>query len=219
TFIPDSLKGDAYTLLPGDEAWQDRLVPVEDCGGAVTAPDRTRDDGTVVCKNNFVQAKVQTALNPRLMVSFPVTATSTFRLSYSQNVQPVALTQLLTDATTDLSSVNTNWPFGRDVDMPKSVLFEAGYRQVFGGNTVVDVAAYSRNTRNALTYRAVEYTNPVTTAPINLLVLTNADYSLTRGIELDVRRRISDFADLALNYSFLDAKGTGSDPSTYTGLI
>ena len=219
TFIPDSMKGDAYMLMPGDAPWQDRLTPVEDCGGAVTAPDRTRDDGTVVCKNNFVQAKVQTALNPRLMVSFPVTATSTFRLSYSQNVQPVALTQLLTDATTDLSSVNTNWPFGRDVDMPKSVLFEAGYRQVFGGNTVVDVAAYSRNTRNALTYRAVEYTNPVTTAPINLLVLTNADYSLTRGIELDVRRRISDFADLALNYSFLDAKGTGSDPSTYTGLI
>ena len=219
TFIPDSLKGDAWLLEPGDSPWQERLTPVEDCGGAATAADRTRPDGTVVCKNNFVPAKTQTSLNPRLMVSFPVTATSTFRLSYSQNVQPAALTTLLLRAVTDLSSTNTNATFGRDVDLPKSVLFEAGYRQVFGGNTVIDVAAFSRNTRNALTYRAVQYTNPVTNAPINLLVLTNADYSLTRGLELDVRRRISDFADLALNYSFLDAKGTGSDPTTYTGLI
>jgi hypothetical protein len=219
TFIPDSLKGDAYFLEPGTTPWQDRLKPVEDCGGATTAADRTRADGTVVCKNNFLPAKTQTSWSPKLMVSFPVTATSTFRLSYSHNVQPAALTTLLNRATVDLSSTNTNATFGRDVDLPKSVLFEAGYRQVFGGNTVVDVAAYSRNTRNALTYRAVQYTNPVTTAPINLLVLTNADYSLTRGIDLDVRRRISDFADLALNYSFLDAKGTGSDPTTYTGLI
>ena len=220
TFIPDSLKGDAWLLTPGTEPWQDRLTPVQDCGGAATAADRTNPvTGEVVCKNNFVEAKTQTTFSPKLMVSFPVTATSTFRLSYSHNVQPAALTTLLNRAVTDLSSTNTNATFGRDVDLPKSVLFEAGYRQVFGGNTVVDVAAYSRNTRNALTYRAVQYTNPVTSAPVNLLVLTNADYSLTRGIELDVRRRISDFADLALNYSFLDAKGTGSDPFTYTGLI
>ena len=220
TFIPDSLKGDAWLLRPGDEPWQERLEPVVDCGGDATAADRTNPvTGQVVCKNNFVPAKTQTSWSPKLMVSFPVTATSTFRLSYSHNVQPTALTTLLNRAVVDLSSTNTNATFGRDVDLPKSVLFEAGYRQVFGGNTVVDVAAYSRNTRNALTYRAVQYTNPVTNAPINLLVLTNADYSLTRGIEVDVRRRISDFADLALNYSFVDAKGTGSDPTTYTGLI
>ncbi len=66
---------------------EDRLVPLEDCGGAATAPDRTREDGTVVCKPNFVQASTKTSLSPRLGVSFPVTVKSTFRLSYSHNVQ------------------------------------------------------------------------------------------------------------------------------------
>jgi hypothetical protein len=220
TFLPDSLKGDAYILNPGDTPWQERLQLLEDCGGAATASNRLNPvTGQLVCKNNFVPTKTRTVLNPKLAVSFPVTATSTFRLSYGHNVQPTALTTLLNFATTDLSSVNTNWPFGRDVDLPKTVLFEAGYRQVFSGNTVVDVAAYTRNTRNALTYRKVQYTNPVTGAEVFLNVLTNADYSLTRGLDLDVRRRISNVADLTLNYSFLDAKGTGSDPNTYTGLI
>ena len=220
TFIPDSLKADAYVLEPGTAPWQDRLHRVEDCGGAATAANRTNaETGEVICKNNFVEARTQTSFNPRLMVSFPVTSTSTFRLSYGQNVQPAALNLLLNFAAVDLSATNTNATFGRDVDLPKTILFEAGYRQLFGDRTVVDVAAYSRNTRNALTFRSVQYTNPVTQGPTNLLVLTNADYSLTRGVELDVRRRIGEFADIALNYSFLDAKGTGSDPTTYTGLI
>jgi hypothetical protein len=220
TFLPDSLKGDAYVLDPGTTPWQERLRPLEDCGGAATLPDRINPvNGQAVCKNNFVPTKTRTVLNPKLAVSFPVTSTSTFRLSYGHNVQPTALTTLLNFATVDLSSTNTNATFGRDVDLPKTVLFEAGYRQVFGGNLVVDVAAYTRNTRNALTYRKIQYTNPVTGGSTFLNVLTNADYSLTRGIDLDVRRRISNVADVTLNYSFLDAKGTGSDPNTYTGLI
>jgi hypothetical protein len=56
-------------------------------------------------------------------------------------------------------------------------------------------------------------------APTFLNVLTNADYSLARGIDLRFDRRFSEIADLSLNYSFVDARGTGSDPNTYTGLI
>lgn len=219
TFLPDSLKGDAYTLRPGPEPWEQRLQRVEDCGGAATAPQRTNANGQVVCMNNFVPTKVRTTFSPKLAVAFPVTATSTFRLNYGHNVQPTALTTLLNFAATDLSSVNTNWPFGRDVDLPRTVMFEAGYRQVFGGNTVIDAAAYTRNTRNALTYRKELYVNPVTGAELFLNVLTNSDYSLARGMDLRMDRKLSQLADLSINYSFVDAKGTGSDPNTYTGLI
>jgi hypothetical protein len=224
--VPDSLKADFVRLRSGTEPILDRLEPNSDCGGAATAPDRTRPDGTVVCKNNFIGAQVRNTFSPRLAVSFPVTATSTFRFSYSHNTQVPALTgtgALLSATSTPGSDLqggsNTNQEFGRDVDIPRTVLFEAGYRQVFGGSTVIDVAAYSKTTRNSLTYRKLRFTDPSVGAPIFLNVLTNADYSLARGVDLRFDRRFSEIADFSLNYSFVDARGTGSEPNTYTDLI
>ncbi|HUF51107.1 MAG TPA: TonB-dependent receptor [Longimicrobiales bacterium] len=225
TNLPDSLKADAWRLRPvsatnPDEPWDQRLERVEDCGGAATAAARTSaTTGQPVCKANFLKAQSRTAWSPKLSVSFPVTATSTFRLNYSHNTQPVGLTTMFRFALTDLAVTNTNAQFGRDVELPKTVQFEAGYRQVFGGNTVIDAAAYSKTTRNNLTFRKEQYINPVTRASTFLNVLTNADYSLARGVDLRLDRKVSGIVDMSFNYSFVDSRGTGSDPFTYTGLI
>jgi hypothetical protein len=223
--VPDSLKADFVRLEPGTGPIADRVVSNADCGGAATAPERTRPDGTVVCKNNFIKIDSRTTLSPRLAVSFPVTATSTFRFSYSHNTQVPALTVtggIVDGIYQDLQGglANTNTLFGRDVEIPRTVLFEAGYRQVFGGSTVIDVAAYSKTTRNSLTYRKLPFEDPNNRGQtIFINALTNADYSLARGLDLRLDRRFTEIADLSLNYSFVDARGTGSDPNTYTGLI
>jgi hypothetical protein len=222
--VPDSLKADFVRLRPGEGPLFDRIESNSDCGGDLTAPDRRRADGTLVCKNNFIEAESRTTWSPRLAVSFPVTATSTFRFSYSHNTQVPPLTVLggLFSANfNDLQGglANTNTQYGRDVDIPRTVLFEAGYRQVFGGATVIDVAAYSKTTRNSLTYRKVPFEDPNEGNTIFINSLTNADYSLARGVDLRFDRRFSEIADLSLNYSFVDARGTGSEPNTYTNLI
>jgi len=226
--VPDSLRGDAYVLDPisgpGDtRSLLDRLEPVVDCNGAA------------VCKNNFVEAETKTAWSPRLAVSFPVTTSSTFRLSYGHNVQVPALQQqsfggvgtaagttaIFADVYSDLQGglANTNARYGRDVELPRTVLFEAGYRQLFGEDLVVDVAAYSKTLRNGLTYRKLPFTDPNNGKTIYINVLTNSDYGLTRGIDLRVDKRFGELADLSLNYSYVDARGTGSDPYTYTQLL
>jgi hypothetical protein len=105
------------------------------------------------------------------------------------------------------------------VEIPSTVSFEAGYRQVFGGNTVVDVSAYSKTNRDALAYRKLQFTDPVTGASKFINSLQNADYSLTKGVDVVFDRRVSELLDVAINYSYLDAKGTGSDPSTYLNLL
>lgn len=222
--LPDSLTRDRASLAAGDGGVLDRMEMNGDCGGEATRAARTNSAGQVVCKDNFVPAKVRTIFSPKLAVSFPVTSSSTFRLSYGQNAQAPQLINaggVLDDVDNDLASgqANTNTTFGRDVGIPTTTLFEAGYRQVFGGNTVIDVAAYSKTNRNGLSYRKVQYEDPTTGRPTFINSLANADYSLSRGIDLRLDRRISEIADLSLNYSFLDARGTGSDPSTYTALI
>lgn len=220
--VPDSLRKDMWTLGEGEGSVLDRLVPpTGDCGGDATKARRTNSLGEVVCENNFIKAKTRTLLSPKLAVSFPVTAASTFRLSYGQNSQAPRLTTLFNSNDEDLAggTANTNWLYGRDVDIPTTVAFEAGYRQVFGGNTVVDVSGYSKTNRNALTYRKLPFKDPNTGADMFINSLQNADYSLTKGVDVVFDRRISELVDLAINYSYVDARGTGSDPNTYTGLI
>jgi hypothetical protein len=223
--VPDSLKADFVTIEQGSGPYLDRVVPLADCGGSATAADRTNPvTGQLVCKPNFIDTEAKTTWSPRLAVSFPVTATSTFRFSYSHNSQVPAITgagAIVDDIYLDLQggSANTNTTYGRDVDIPRTVLFEAGYRQVFGGNTVVDASAYSKTTRNELTYRKVQYADPNTGGSIYINSLTNADYALAKGLDLRIDRRFSQIADLSINYSFVNAQGTGSDPNTYTGLI
>jgi hypothetical protein len=200
-----------------DTSFLARIKENTDCGGDATAAKRTNADGVVVCKNNFIPSKIHTVLSPKIAVSFPVTTSSTFRLSYGQNAQTPPLSTIFSNVVDD--GRNTNTLYGRDVDIPRTTQFEAGYRQVFSGSTVIDVAMYSKTNRNSLSYRKVNYTDPVTGAPFLFNVLENADYGIARGADVTLDKRISDILDLTLNYSYLDARGTGSDPNTFTNIF
>ncbi len=222
--VPDSLKAGLFTVGPGAEGalgWRGRLVPLEDCGGTTTAAKRRRSDGTLVCKSNYIAAETKKEWSPRLAVSFPVTVASTFRLSYGHNVQVPALNQLYQNSNNDFNAgLNTNSEFGRDIKLPKTVMFEAGYRQLVGSGLVMDVAVYSKTVRNGLTYRILAYDNPnIPGQTIRINSLTNADYSLARGLDLKLDKRFGQTSIVSLSYSYVDAKGTGSDPLTYIDLI
>jgi hypothetical protein len=218
--VPDSLTKDKYSLASGSGDYLSRVVLTGDCGGEATAARRTNANGEVVCKNNFIPTKVRTSFSPKLAVSFPVTTSSTFRLSYGQNTQVPQLSRLTAGQLSDLGGgSNTNTTYGRDVEIPRTVLFEAGYRQLFGGSTVLDVAAYSKTNRNALSFRKIQFENPNSHASIFINALINADYSLTRGADIKLDKRVSDVADLSVSYSYVDARGTGSDPNTYTNIF
>ena len=223
--LPDSMKLGLYTTSPdptGQLGWRDRLVPLENCGGDATAAARRRSDGTVVCKSNFVDAETKQEFSPRLAVSFPVTVASTFRLSYGHNIQVPSLGQLFSNQNNDFETgnVNTNSEFGRDIKLPKTILFEAGYRQLFGSSLVMDVSVYSKTVRNGLAYRILTFDNPkIPGQTYRANALTNADYSLARGMDLKFDRRFGQTSIISLSYSYLDAKGTASDPNTYVDLI
>jgi len=153
-----------------------------------------------------------------------VTASSTFRLSYAQNTQTPYLNGsggLFQNAYNDQygGAANTNTTYGRDVEIPRTVLYEAGYRQMFANATVLDVAVYQKQTRNALTYRKIPVENLVTGSMTYINAMTNADFAIASGMDVRLTRRFGANAEAVVSYSLVDARGTGSDPTTYTGLI
>jgi len=223
--VPDSLKQDFVRIREGDGPLTSRIERPGDCGGAATEANRINPvTGQPVCKPNFIKAKTRTAVSPRLAVSFPVTASSTFRLSYAQNTQTPYLNGsggLFQNAYNDQygGAANTNTTYGRDVEIPRTVLYEAGYRQMFANATVLDVAVYQKQTRNALTYRKIPVENLVTGSMTYINAMTNADFAIASGMDVRLTRRFGANAEAVVSYSLVDARGTGSDPTTYTGLI
>lgn len=208
-------------------------------GNVVFEPLDPACNGASVCKSNFVDAATKSTWSPRLSVSFPVTPTSTFRLSYGRFVQvPAFFTGagfrtvgassaagtigFLQDANTDLTSgdANTNTIFARDVRLPSTRQFEFGYRQLIGQDLVVDVSAYNKKSRDGLTVRKLQFPDPTIPGRSQYLnVITNSDFSETNGFDVKVDKAVGNLLQTSVAYSFVDARGTGSDPFTYTTLF
>ena len=217
--VPDSLKAgfvSAVPTAPGDPVSFAPLDPA--CNGASS------------CASNYHPGQNKTEVSPRLGASFPVTPTSTFRLSYGKFVQTpafftgaaVGTIGLMRNINNDLraGTSNTNTTFARDVDLPSTRTFEFGYRQLFGTNLVIDVAAYNKKQRAGLTFRKLPYEDPTNPGQIFFLnALTNNDFTETNGLDAKVDWAVGNLFQTSVAYSFLTAAGTGSDPFTYTGLI
>ena len=193
-------------------------------------------NGASVCKSNFIEGSTKSEWSPRLGASFPVTPTSTFRLSYGRFVQtPAFFTRggfaqtttvgfnqigLLQSTNLDLvAGPNQNEIFGRDVDLPSTRQFEFGYRQLIGTDLVIDVSAFNKKQRSALSAREVTFDDPNNAVPTRLKVVTNADFTETNGFEVKVDKAIANLFSGTVAYTFMDARGSGSDPLSTTQLL
>jgi hypothetical protein len=224
--VPDSLK-QGFTRYDSETGG---FVPLNACG-----PDSF--DPTAPCRSNFIEGTTKSEFSPRLGASFPVTPTSTFRLSYGRFVQTPAFfttngfadgfantaaqtVGFLQNTNFDLVNANTNQIWGRDVDMPSTRTFEFGYRQLIGQSLVIDVSAFNKKQRSALAARKLPYEDPNREGATTFLnVITNKDWTESNGFEAKLDKAFGNLSVNSLSYSFIDARGTGSDPFTYTALI
>ncbi|MDH3426810.1 MAG: carboxypeptidase regulatory-like domain-containing protein [Gemmatimonadota bacterium] len=227
--VPDSLKAD-FVRFDGNTGTYVPAFDVPCNAGAPTNP-------TGVCKSNFIAGETKSEFSPRIGASFPVTPTSTFRLSYGRFVQtPAFFTTssfavgetgvaqgnlgVLQDVNFDLTNGNTNSTFGRDVDMPATRTFEFGYRQLIGDDLVVDISAFNKKQKGALASRSIPFEDPNRAgATIFFNVVTNADFTESNGFEVKVDKSVGNMINSNLSYSFLDARGTGSDPFFFENFI
>jgi len=186
-------------------------VPIEDmtCTGAQC------DEPDAVDNYVWRASESHTAWSPRLRVSFPVTDRTNFRLSYAHQVQSPDGNSVFQGKNNDLSITNTNDAFGGDVRHGKSIIFEFGIRHAFTRDLVLDIAAYNKDKSADLTYRILDFWDPVVgrIQPVN--VLTNADFGNIKGFDIGILWRVGNMFSTNLTYTFQAAKGTGSNPFSY----
>ena len=165
---------------------------------------------------NFVRAPAHTAWSPTVRVSFPVTETSNFRLSYAHQVQTPDFNLMFTGKNTDLALTNQNQSFGRDLDYTKTIIFEFGIRHAFSQDMVLDVSAYNKDKVSDVAGRLYQLPDPRNNGTTSdFRVYTNADFGNVRGLDVKFDRRIGNIFQGSVSYTFQVAKNTGSDPNSY----
>ncbi|HEY3933263.1 MAG TPA: TonB-dependent receptor [Gemmatimonadales bacterium] len=206
-----------------------RSVPANSGGPARTltqfgqdslfCPAGATPNANAVC--GLVQDPSHNYVSPHIQVSFPVTDKTNFRLSYAQDVQSPDFGLIYANSLSDINSSgqNSRSRWGQDLDFGKTVAFEFGARHAFSEDMVLDVAVYNNDIVADPAYAFEHPINPVTGAAQVLYEVENTDFGNTRGIDVRLDRRIGNYFNGSLTYSFQDSKNTGTDPFSYLGFF
>jgi len=210
--VPDSLQAGYVRWNSNTQEWVPKWD--EPCNGV------TPDNPNGTCLSNWLPASTKTEWSPRLGASFPVTPTSTFRLSYGRFVQTPAFFGGGAMMTGPLGASQAGlWDAGQDVELPSTRSFEFGYRQLIGQSFVIDISAFNKKQRKALTIRQLPFEDPNNAGlTVYQNVLTNLDFTESNGFEVKLDKAIGNLFVGNVSYTFLDARGTGWDPWTYQSL-
>ena len=138
------------------------------------------------------------------------------RASYGRQVRTPDLSQLFRGKNTDLAVTNSSQFFGRDLDFVKNAIMELGVQHAFGEDLVLDVALYDQARPAELVGRFVQLPDPGRGGfTADFLILANARFPHTRGIDVRLVQRFSNLFSGSAVYSFqrvsFSPQGAGGD--------
>ncbi len=155
-------------------------------------------------------------LSPRFGLAYPITETGVVHVSYGHFFQIPAFQYLFTnpDFTYDPES-GLGRVFGNPNLKPQQTIsYEIGLQQGFNNILSVKLTMFYKDIRNLLGTR-IETIIPGGEEPFPLSRygrFINTDYGQTKGLVLDIERRMTNNFSFNVNYAYQIAMGNASDP-------
>ena len=197
-------------------------------GLAACSSDTTLMSGAtaIALRDDFAEAPSRRHFSPRIGVQFPLTATSAVFFNFGRFAQNPAMYDLYRG--TGVGTADEGTPAGVQIKTPSgrrpllgnphletevATSYEIGYATEFLTNYAFRATAFSKNQsgltglgEGGLLADGTRVNDPgatysQTNAP-DYLILRNGDFQVARGIELQLRRRVTNFWAFDLNYSF-----------------
>ncbi|MDP1677360.1 MAG: TonB-dependent receptor [Bacteroidota bacterium] len=170
---------------------------------------------------SFKKADVSTQISPRLGFSFPVTDQTVFHAQYGQFISPTRGN----DSYRGLSTISNNIKGGFFVaNVPgynlkpeRSTLYEIGFQQQLSDVASFDLTTYYKDIRDQITFTQIVPKPGAEQS--NYGALVNGDYATTKGVEFKVTLRRVERVQASVNYTFSDARATGSNPTQLAGTV
>ena len=166
--------------------------------------------------SNVKDVSPSKTVSPRLGFSFPVTDRTVFYAQYGIFVQQSRLRDVYLGNATIASQIKGGYaissPVGFGLKPEKTIQYDFGFRQQLGENLAFDIGAFYKDIRDQIQQRMVSAEfgaeHPAYYAWVN------GDFATTMGVSLQLTMRRTNRIYLSTNYTYSDARGTGSSPSS-----
>ncbi|GBD92539.1 TonB-dependent Receptor Plug Domain protein [bacterium BMS3Abin05] len=153
-----------------------------------------------------VTGKKKYQWSPRLGIGHPITDKATFHFAYGQFFQVPEYRNLYTNNDRDLSTPRPL--FGNpNLKAQRTIAYEVGIRQQIGQNWAVDITAWSKESSELTGTINVTGFDPHGIGLYDYYVMVNHDYGSSRGLDISIQKRYSNYFRGQLNYTYSVAKG------------
>jgi outer membrane receptor protein involved in Fe transport len=175
---------------------------------SVTIPQQIKDAYMNNTYNLFGR-RWKGRLSPRIGISHPITDNQTLFFSYghfSKRPKP----QFVYAKIANVNSRSSFQKFGNpNLNPETTVSYELGIRNQFTSNDVLTITAYYRDIYDYVATVSAKISDP-RFAGQSFITYVNQDYSKTRGIEIDFKKRIGKWFNGNANFTYSIATGKSS---------
>jgi outer membrane receptor protein involved in Fe transport len=174
------------------------------------------DENDEIDINSLEDSEPFKQVSPRLGFSFPVTDKTVFHAQYGKFVQQSRLRDTYLGYNVVADNIKGGFaiesPVGFGVRPERTTQYEIGFKQQIGDNFAFDITGFYKDIKDQVQIRSI-YADP-TANHRQYYAFVNGDFSTIKGLEIKLDLRRSERISATVDYTFSDAQGTGSNPST-----
>lgn len=194
-----------------------RLDYIDTDGKVFKDPTKIQfDEKDNIDPNGLETIKALLQVSPRLGFSFPVTDKTVFHAQYGKFVQQTRLRDIYQGYNLIADNIKGGFaiqqPVGFGLKPERTTQYQIGFRQSISDIFAFDITGFYKDIKDQIQIRAV-YADP-TASHRQYYAWVNGDFSTVKGIELKLDLRRTERISATVDYTYSDAQGTGSNPST-----
>ena len=178
-------------------------------------------DGTLIA-SGWADVPSFSAVSPRLGLSFPITDRTMFHSQFGKFVQQTRLNDVYQGYSRIAYELRQSYAFlsavGSDIRPTRTTQYELGFSQQVTDFLSFDITGYYKDIKDNVIFTEITVAKDAASIG-NYYTLINGDYATTKGLELTLTMRRYERIALNAALSFQDARGTGSNPYTNTGIV
>jgi len=165
---------------------------------------------------DFKIKDVEVEVSPRIGIGFPVTESTVFHAQYGRFIQVPELNDMYSGPFDYNQFISMEPQFGQNGGMlsEKTTQYEVGFRQIFGGNSALQLTAFYKNTKSLVNVQNNKYQRVEGGETLNAIYNVNADFGTVKGFLLSLDVTKLSYFSLSLQYTFQIAEGTGSSTNS-----